>query len=183
MDTMKRPISESYWVEPGRLLAGEYPGRYEEEQTRRRIDAFIEEGFNVFIDLTKPNEVYPYAHLLLEQSGVYDLEVTYHRFPIGDFGLPTPELMKSILDMIDAELQAGKKLYLHCWGGIGRTGTTVGCYLVRHGKTSEESLRQLAEWWREVQKIQFHPYSPETHEQREFIRKWREHEHKSRDNA
>ena len=27
MSEPERPISESYWVEPGQLLAGEYPGR------------------------------------------------------------------------------------------------------------------------------------------------------------
>ena len=54
MDNTKRPISESYWVEPGRLLAGEYPGDYDEERTRKRIDALIEAGFNTFIDLTQP---------------------------------------------------------------------------------------------------------------------------------
>ena len=183
MNSSRRPIAESYWVEPGRLLAGEYPGRYAGEQTRKRIDAFIEEGFNVFIDLTKPNEVSPYSQILFEQSRAYDFEVKHYRFPIGDFGLPTPELMKSILDTIDAELQAGKKIYLHCWGGIGRTGTTVGCYLIRHGKTNEESLRQLAEWWREVPKSQLHPHSPETNEQREFVRTWKEHEHKASDNS
>ena len=171
---MKRPISESYWVEPDRFLAGEYPGRYDSEQTRKRIDAFIEEGFNIFIDLTRPNEISPYSHILLEQSQVYDLEVKHYRFPIGDFGLPTPELMKSILDTIDAELQAGKKIYVHCWAGIGRTGTTVGCYLVRHGKSGDESLRQLGEWWRDVPKSQFHPRSPETNDQKEFIRTWQE---------
>ena len=179
MNTPHRPISESYWVELDRLLAGEYPGRYEGEHTRKRIDAFIEEGFNVFIDLTKPDEVSPYSRILFEQSQAYDLEVKHYRFPIGDFGLPTPDLMKSILDTIDTELQAGKKIYLHCWGGIGRTGTTVGCYLVRHGKSGEESLRQLAAWWSEVPKSQLHPHSPETNEQREFIRKWEEHEHRS----
>ena len=181
MDKMKRPISESYWVEPGRLLAGEYPGRYEDESTRKRIDAFIEEGFDVFIDLTKPNELSPYSHILLEQSQAYDLEVKYYRFPIGDFGLPTPDLMKSILDTIDAELKAGKKIYLHCWGGIGRTGTTVGCYLVGQGKTGEAALRQLNEWWREVPKSQLHPRSPETDEQIEFIRTWQAHEDRSPD--
>ena len=179
MDKMKRPISESYWVEPDRLLAGEYPGRYGDELTRKRIDAFIEEGFNVFIDLTKPNELSPYSPILFEQSKIYDLEVKHYRFPIGDFGLPTPDLMKSILDTIDAELQAGKKIYLHCWGGIGRTGTTVGCYLVRRGKTWNEALHQLAAWWKGVPKSQYHPYSPETNEQRWFVRNWVEQEHKS----
>lgn len=182
MDNTKRPIPESYWVEPGYLLAGEYPGRYEDEITRKRIDALIEAGFNTFIDLTKPNEVLPYSNILLEQSQAYNVEVKYQRFPIGDFGLPTPGLMLSILDTIDAELQAGKKIYLHCWGGIGRTGTTVGCYLVRRGKTGEEALHQLAEWWKGVPKSQYHPHSPETYEQMEFIRNWEEHEAKSPNN-
>ena len=183
MDNRKRPIIESYWVEPGRLLAEEYPGRYDGEQTRKRIDALIEAGFNTFIDLTKPNEVSPYSNILLEQAKAYHIEVKYKRFPIGDFGLPTVEQMRSILDTIDSELQAGRKIYLHCWGGIGRTGTTVGCYLVRRGKAGEEALRQLAEWWREVPKSQVHSHSPETYQQMEFIRTWEEREHKSPDDS
>jgi protein-tyrosine phosphatase len=80
--------------------------------------------------------------------------------------------------MIDAELQAGKKIYLHCWGGIGRTGTTVGCYLVRGGKTGEDALRQLAEWWKSVPKSFYHQHSPETYEQMEFVRNWTQHDNK-----
>ncbi|NWG07591.1 MAG: dual specificity protein phosphatase family protein [Chloroflexi bacterium] len=173
-----RPIPESYWVEPGRLLAGEYPAHYETENARKRIDALLQAGFDTFIDLTKPNETVAYVRLLLDEAKLYDMEVKHHRFPIGDFGLPTPELMKSILDTIDAELQAGRKVYLHCWGGIGRTGTTVGCYLVRRGKSGEEALRQLAEWWRKVPKSIIHTHSPETREQVEFVLNWAEHERK-----
>jgi predicted protein tyrosine phosphatase len=175
-DQEHRPIPESYWVEPGRLLAGEYPAHYETEKTRKRIDALLETGFNTFIDLTKPNETVAYVRLLLDEAKAYEVEVKHHRFPIGDFGLPTPGLMKTILDTIDAELQAGRKVYLHCWGGIGRTGTTVGCYLVRRGKTGEEALRQLAEWWLKVPKSIIHPVSPETREQADFILNWADHE-------
>src|SRR5688572_7675314 len=178
MDHLYRPISESYWVEPGRLLAGEYPGDYDEERTRKRIDALVEAGFHTFIDLTKPNEVAPYSSILLKQAQAHAINVKHQRFPIGDFGLPTPEQMLSILDMIDAELQAGRKIYLHCWGGIGRTGTTVGCYLVRRGKTGEEALSQLAEWWKSVPKSFYHSRSPETYEQMNFIRNWAEHDDK-----
>ena len=63
----KRPITESYWVEPGRFLAGEYPGTFTPESTRKRIDSFLEAGFNTFIDLTKPNETIPYIRTLFEQ--------------------------------------------------------------------------------------------------------------------
>jgi len=170
--TIPRPISESYWVEPGQFLAGEYPARFDAERTRKRIDALIEAGFDAFIDLTQDGETFPYKDILLEQAEVYAVKVTHQRFAIGDFGLPTSRQMKEILDTIEASLQAGRKIYLHCWGGIGRTGTTVGCYLVRQGKSAEAALEQLATWWRDVPKSQIHPRSPETQEQVNFIRSW-----------
>lgn len=180
MKEPERPISESYWVEPGRFLAGEYPGHFDAEQARKRIDSLIEAGFNTFIDLTKPNETTPYFRILHKQSDAYGVDIQHHRFPIGDFGLPTPELMKSVLDHIDESLQAGRKVYLHCWGGIGRTGTTVGCYLVRRGSNGDEALKQLAKWWRGVPKSRIHPQSPETREQAAFIRNWEGYERSPR---
>jgi protein-tyrosine phosphatase len=173
---LNRPISESYWVEPNRLLAGEYPAQYDPEATRRRIAAFLQAGFTTFIDLTKPNETVAYDRILSEEAGLYQVQVSHQRFAIGDFGLPTPELMTRILDTLDAELAAGRKVYLHCWGGIGRTGTTVGCYLVRRGRSGTEALKQLAEWWRSVPKSRIHIHSPETREQAEFVRDWAQHE-------
>ena len=172
MNEPNRPISESYWVEPGQLLAGEYPGRYNYEETRKRIDLLLDAGFDTFIDLTRPNETIPYVRTLLDEAKIYEVNVNPHNFPIGDFGLPTPETMMSILDTIDAALENGQKIYLHCWGGIGRTGTTVGCYLVRRGRTGKEALKQLAEWWRSVPKSRIHQHSPETLDQVQFIRNW-----------
>ena len=174
--TETHPIPESYWVEPGRLLAGEYPGDFDGESTRKRIDALLEAGFDTFIDLTKPNETLPYIQALFDEARVYEIEVKHYRFPIEDFGLPAPDQMKSILDRMDERLQTEHKIYLHCWGGIGRTGTTVGCYLVRRGRTGQEALNQLAEWWKTVPKSYYHPHSPETQEQADFIRNWVEPE-------
>jgi hypothetical protein len=172
----ERPISESYWVQEGRFLAGEYPGLFNIEQTRRRLDALLEAGFNTFIDLTRPNETVPYIKILEEQSRAYGIDIQHHRFAIGDFGLPTPDLMRSILDKIEESLESGRKVYLHCWGGIGRTGTTVGCYLVRRGLSGEEALHQLATWWQGVPKSHIHPHSPETLEQAAFVQNWKDHE-------
>jgi hypothetical protein len=176
MNELHRPIPESYWVEPGRFLAGEYPGEYSPESTRKRLDALLEAGFDTFLDLTKPNENIPYIGTLHEQAKYHDIDVQHHRFAIGDFGLPTPEKMMLILDTLDQSLLAGRIVYLHCWGGIGRTGTTVGCYLVRHGKTGREALHQLAQWWKTVPKSQVHIHSPETHEQADFVLKWNEYD-------
>jgi hypothetical protein len=179
MTELNRPIPESYWVVPGRLLAGEYPGLSAQELTRKRIDAFLENGFQTFIDLTRTNELAPYVRMLTEQANAYGIEVSHRRFSIGDFGLPTPEQMNVILDTIEESIQAGQKIYLHCWGGIGRTGTTVGCYLVRQGMSGKAALTQLADWWRSVPKSRYHLHSPETLEQMNFILNWAAHDHKS----
>jgi len=176
MTDLPRPIPESYWVMPGKLLAGEYPGRFDMEKSRKRIDAFIDAGFNTFIDLTSPNESDAYHRILREQSDVYGHPVQYLNYPITDFGLPTVEHMNEILNAIEAALNEGRKIYVHCWAGIGRTGTTVGCLLVRQGMAGEEALRHLADLWKNVPKSSIHRQSPETVEQMMFIRDWPNHD-------
>jgi hypothetical protein len=168
------PIPDSYWVKPGRFLAGEYPGRPDGELTRRRIDAFLEAGFNTFIDLTHAGELPAYDGILEEQARAYHRDVSYTRMPILDHAVPTPEMMKSILDRIDHALADDNKVYLHCWGGVGRTGTTIGCYLIRHGLTSRQALQQIAGWWLGVPKHVYFPRSPETEEQVRFVLDWEE---------
>ncbi len=82
--------------------------------------------------------------------------------------------MGYILDSIDAALNAGHVVYFHCWGGVGRTGTVAGCYLVRHGMSGEGALHRIAElrqgtsdgWKR----------SPETLEHRRMVLEWHSHE-------
>jgi len=174
MEITSRPIPESYWILPGRFLAGEYPGRHDADATRQRIHAFLEAGIDTFIDLTRPDELPSYLAALNEQSQLRGLNITYQHFPILDRGLPSREEMITTLNAIDAALNDGHKVYLHCWGGVGRTGTAVGCYLVRHGKTGQQALDQLARWWWDVPKNQFYPRSPETDEQVQFILNWHE---------
>jgi hypothetical protein len=170
-----RPIAESYWVIPGRLLAGEYPGiQFAVEKTRQRLDAFLDADFDTFIDFTGVNELPGYSKLLMEQASYYGRQVEHLRFPIMDFGLPTPGVMTAILDAIDHSLEQGRRTYVHCHGGIGRTGTSVGCFLVRHGQTGSQALAELAGWWKKVPKSAWHPRSPETPEQAQFVMNWAE---------
>ena len=182
---MKLPIPESYWVEPGRFLAGEYPGSYNIEVMRQRINAFLEAGIDTFIDLTQPHELISYEPILKEQAGIYKLDAIYHRIAIRDHHIPSPETMTHLLNTIDEALNTKRKVYVHCWGGIGRTGTAVACHLVRHGKTNEEALAQVDELFKTRPKNFYYPRSPETDEQIQFVREWREiaiTEHKSKQN-
>lgn len=170
-----RPIYESYWVVPGKLLAGEYPAvTFTPDVTRRRLSAFLDAEFDTFINLTCAGEAEDYKQTLVELAQARGQVVECLNFPIGDFGLPSVAEMCATLDAIDAALASGQKVYLHCYGGIGRTGTTVGCYLVRHGLTGKQSLLQLAAWWSGVPKSMRFPNSPETYQQEQFVLGWQE---------
>lgn len=174
MMNISRPIPESYWVKTGQFLAGEYPGSSNEEETIRRISAFLEAGFTDFIDLTQRGELTPYEVILRDLAYMFGVKATYTRMSIRNFSVPSNETMRSILSSIDESLSNGRQVYVHCWGGVGRTGTVVGCYLVRQGMTGEQALNQIAAWWLGVPKRLFYPYSPESLEQFQFIRNWRE---------
>ncbi len=169
-----RPISNSYWVVRGRLAAGEYPGSKDPVDAANRLSTLISAGIDYFIDLTGPEDwLEPYADAAKEEARRLGLDVGWERHPIVDQSVPrSPAQMAMILDAIDAALDSGRTVYVHCWGGVGRTGTVVGCWLVRHGHTGDAALAQIAEWWKGVEKVWRHPNSPETWEQEEYVREW-----------
>lgn len=169
----KLPIVESYWVEENRFLAGEFPGSYNPDTTRRRMDAFLESGIRVFIDLTQPHELVPYESILKEQAKIYELDVAYHCFAIRDHGIPSQTTMSNILDTIDTAMEQGKGVYVHCWGGVGRTGITVGCHLIRHGLSAQQALDRVHTLFK-TRPQNYYATSPETQEQFDFVRNWRE---------
>ncbi len=168
----KIPILESYWVEESRFLAGEYPGTNAPESTRRRMDLFLEAGVNAFIDLTQSHELVPYDSILKEQGKIYGILTSYQRFPIRDYGVPSADLMTNILDAIDQAIYNGRCVYVHCWGGVGRTGMVVGCYLVRHGATNQEAAAQVNQLFKTRPNNFYFPRSPESDEQVDFILNW-----------
>ena len=163
---MERPLPNSYWVLPGRFLAGEYPlggGRRSAEQ---RIGQLLAAGLDQFIDLTEPGECPPYDELL--PGSIY-----YVRQPIRDHDIPAePAQMRAILDEIARALGAGRRVYLHCRAGIGRTGTTVGCYLVEQGIDGEGALLELNRLWQQSARAPGWPEIPQTPEQHDYVRQW-----------
>jgi ADP-ribosylglycohydrolase len=166
------PIPNSYWVRPGQLLAGEYPGSMSLADANQRIQLLMHAGVNSFVDLTEEGEMPAYDTLLSELS---EQHIRYRRMAVLDHGLPdSPAHMTRILDLIDSELAAGRCVYVHCRAGIGRTGTTVGCHLVRSGLDSEAALDRLQDLWQQCGRSRRWPTIPETDEQVEFVRQWRE---------
>ena len=161
-----RPIENCYWVVPGKLLAGEYPRNLDEESSHGKLARLTGAGVSAFIDLTEEGELAPYTHWLNTAS--------HQRFPIADMSVPdSPELTAAALDAIDQHISQGRTVYVHCWGGIGRTGTIIGCWLARDGRAGQAALENLHELWQACPKAGSRT-SPETGEQEQYILNWKE---------
>ena len=160
------PLANSYWVVPGKLLAGEYPGGTSPEATRERLKRLMDAGVAAFIDLTRPGELPSYEAEL--PAGV-----SYLRQPIPDHGLPQERRhMSGILGALRQAMRSPRPVYLHCRAGIGRTGMVAGCYLADRGLGGEAALAELNRLWRQSARSAQWPSIPETVDQVEYVRGW-----------
>jgi ADP-ribosyl-[dinitrogen reductase] hydrolase len=159
------PLATCYWVLPGQLLAGEHPTGGTAEETRARIKSLLAVGIDYFVDLTMSRELPDYSTDLPRGT-------QYHREAIRDHGLPKQEQMLRIIAAIEGALAAGRRIYVHCRAGIGRTGTVIGCLLAQRGRSGDEALRHLNELWQSTSRAKDWAYVPETDAQIAYVRAW-----------
>lgn len=176
---LQHPFPRSYWVVPRLFLAGVLPGSANPTETEERGRALLRCGIRHIINLMEADErdhtgalFIPYEQQFQQLAAAASVELYCQRMPIRDFSVPSPEQMSIILNQIDEVIAANRPLYLHCWGGKGRTGTVVGCWLVRHGKAVGAEAIALLNQLRAGQDAQAHIPVPETEIQRQMIRNW-----------
>lgn len=136
----------AWWAEPGRLLAGEYPGSSDPAQRDLKLALLADAGIDTIVDLTREDDrLEPYAEAWTKLGGTRGRRLVRLHRPIRDLDVTTPEGYDAILADIDAELAAGRGVYVHCWGGVGRTGTVIGCYYVSRGADPDGALAMIRE--------------------------------------
>ena len=163
---INRPLYQSYEVSVagGAVYAGEYPGDKNEVVAREKIAHMYHFGIRHFIDLTEEGELCPYNHLLPSDT-------TYTRFPIIDCGVPKSiESVRRLLLRIEELKKMDGCMYLHCWGGVGRTGTIVACYLFQNVEEPDlnKTLEVLRSRFSEMPKSAYRE-TPETKVQIDFV--------------
>ncbi len=169
-------IPQHYPVEAESLYGGEYPGAMVPEEARKRVTHLVRSGVRTFIDLTAPADgMVCYEDLLAELSAETGLELRRISVPIPDMGVPeSREHMQTVIDAIRNSMQEAPAVYVHCWGGIGRTGTAVGCWLRECGIEAEAALEHVQHLYTShMPKSNHIPESPQTRAQRDFVRNWK----------
>ena len=91
-DWPKPPLRNTYWVVPGRVLAGEYPGGSSLTETTNRLQKLLAAGVTLFVDLTGEGELPKYQSLFEYAQG--DRNIVHARHSIRDHDIPkSPEQM------------------------------------------------------------------------------------------
>lgn len=165
----------TYWVEDRRILAGPYPGAQTKNDAETKLRALLELGVTTFVDLTEERDrltrLEPYSHLLKLIATEMGAATTHLRLPIDDMDVPPPWRMRVILDAIRTAADVGETVYVHCWGGVGRTATVVGCWLREHGSPAETVLAEIEALRAMTPKAKHRP-APENDRQRNFVAGW-----------
>ena len=176
---LKVPINRSYWIIPKKLLAGGYPGSEDPMEEERRLRGLIQAGIRHVISLLEPQEYNrpddpfpPYVDRMESIAEKLKISVTFDQISIKDFSVPTERKMVRILNQIDLCIKYDKPVYVHCWGGKGRTGTVIGCYLVRHEYAAGNDVTEMIKELRKNTE-DFSDPSPETKAQINMVINWK----------
>lgn len=149
-------IDRFHWVVPKKLAGMSLPGRV----------ALLEEdlaeahgyGIRAIATLTED----PLDDRIVSKSGIEN-----RHWPVVDFDVPTLDQAADFCRWVDEQLAASRPVAVHCFAGLGRTGTMIACWLVREkGSTTEGVLRAIR---------RIEPGFVQTAQQEAFVAVWESH--------
>jgi len=192
------PIDESNWVVPGKLIAGAFPGHVSDAETDSSIIKILNSGVTKFVCMQeeyniavkeedwrksfhgKTTVVRPYfadVQRIMENKFIHPtlsteaISVTFEHCPIKDCGIIADDIVFSLAKDLVKEIHDGEVIYLHCWGGHGRTGVMVCLMLhLMYGLTANEAL-QRCQFLHDIRKLPIIVSSPQTFAQKEQVRR------------
>jgi ADP-ribosylglycohydrolase len=161
------------WRVDDELLAGEFPAAKDDPvRSDEKLQVLVDAGIRTFIDLTDADttdaHLEPYGPRLAAAADMRRLDLTRINLRIPDGGVIPDDGYDDIVATIDAARSRGG-VYVHCWGGVGRTGTVVGCVLAAAGHDHASIESRLREMRAGTKKA--HRRCPENREQDAVIRR------------
>ncbi len=128
----------------GRLYIGPMPGRY---QIMEDFYTWIHtEDINLVLCLTPYEEIENKSHEYYLDLQSDNFPVEFMQFPIEDFGAPRDDEKHGFFQLcnnIANDISTGKRVYLHCGAGIGRSGLMSFLILRNIGVPAVKAKQQV----------------------------------------
>ena len=159
----------AWWVEPGRVLAGEYPGAVEARVAESKVNLLVDAGVRTFVDLTTPaDRLVPYSETVVRAATARRLDLRHHNIGVPDLDITHDVTYDKLIRLLGEEAERGA-VYVHCWGGVGRTGTVIGALLIDGGLDYDATIRHLTSLRANTRKGS--RLCPEVHTQHDVLRR------------
>ena len=123
------PHATCHWMSP-KLLAGSYPGDRSEPNHSTKVRCLLDQGVDTFICLQERAELKRFTPYIQTAQHVSRCEPEFLHCPIPDLDVTSDDQLLIALRTLVTKLLQGHVVYVHCWGGHGRTGTLICALLV-----------------------------------------------------
>jgi len=124
----KRPTNFSWLIEE-KLAGSGMPTSSDE------LEWILKQGVKSIVTMTED---------ALPQQWIREIE--YLHVPTPDFTAPDMEKIDMAVDFIHQNISDNQAVMVHCAAGLGRAGTILACYFVKHMKfTAKEAINKVRE--------------------------------------
>jgi len=125
-------IHDLSWIINKKLAAASKPRTIED------LKYWWKEGIRAVINLLQDYEK------TVPDNEYIKIGFDYLSFPIPDMDAPEVEDLKKLVKWIEEKINASKPVLVHCFAGLGRTGTVVTAYIIYKEKLSvDEAIKYV----------------------------------------
>jgi protein-tyrosine phosphatase len=194
------PSDESNWVLPDVLLVGAFPGVPDDDENWELITSILGLGVTTFVCLQDeysdeaPEEdwryerngaIRPYFRDVREivkqveeadpdefpNIHITSSDLHFIHFPIIDCDIGEDDAVYGLAVDLVERLAKGEVIYLHCWGGHGRTGSLVCIMLhLMYGLSAKDSMERC-QFVHDLRRVPMEVSSPQKPSQRNQVRR------------
>ena len=180
---VRGPTPFSNWVIPGVLMAGAYPAMLDDRQNDQNLKHFLKSGVNIDtfvclqaeVDPNIPEKAWrackglrPYFR---DVERLSKLPMKWIHLAITDGDITDDGIMETLIEELLSDICKGRVLYIHCWGGHGRTGVVACLILARlYNLSAEDALRRV-QWYHDCRVEPQGAKSPQTLVQRRQVKR------------
>lgn len=96
-------------------------------RNENEIKELKEKGITSIVCLVEEHEL-TFKNIKEYEESLNKYGIELKHYPIKDFSAPTLEYLVKIIKYLKDKIKENKRVLVHCYGGLGRTGTILAAF-------------------------------------------------------